>query len=556
MEIPGAQSNRSVGCDCFAAVDFFPTLANSPDSLSYFLGVGVEVIFLFLRESFTLSVVSGDSISRRTDGRSIGPPSPLMPVVLETQLVNRPNQVTLENLNDEHDLVLAPEVGETDVSSEETEPQTLLTTRLLWKQRVWLGKVALTGLVIATTIAILIPNSYDATVQLMPPDNASLSGGGSSVAMLGLLMGSGMGSGSGSSATGSIAGTVGELLGAQRPGALLMGILASRTLRDRIIDRFDLRKVYWRKTYAATRDKLADHIVAVEDRKSGLIRITINDHDRARCVAMTGAYVEELNHLLAQVNTSSAGREREFLEARLTSVHKELQDSAKQLSEFSSRNTTLDPQDQGKATLDAAAVLQGQVIAAQSELSGLEQIYTGDNVRVRSLKARVAALQGQLDSLGGKNYNGSKVLDSNSLYPSLRQLPILDVQYADLYRRVKIDETVFELLTEAYELAKVQEAKETPSVKVLDAPRWPEKKSGPYRAGITALGGFLGLILGCAWILGPEYWSKIDPKEPYKVFLSQEILPVLQGKTTRLANVVQRFAPPTHPPSNDNGRGI
>jgi capsule polysaccharide export protein KpsE/RkpR len=485
---------------------------------------------------------------------SIGP-SP-MTIISEKRLVNRLNQTTLESFTDEQDLVLAPEVGQGDGSLGEPEPEALLTARLLWKQRVWLGKAILIGAVIAAIIAFLIPSSYDATVQLMPPDNASLSGGGSSVAMLGLLMGSGMGSGSSSSATGSLAGTVGELLGAQRPGALLMGILASRTLRDRIIDRFDLRKVYWRKTYAATREKLADHIVAIEDRKSGLVRITLNDHDRARCVAMTVAYVEELNHLLAQVNTSSAGREREFLEGRLTAIHKELQESAKQLSEFSSRNTTLDPQDQGKATLDAAAVLQGQVIAAQSELSGLEQIYTGDNVRVRSLRARVAALQQQLDSLGGKNYTGSKVLDSNSLYPSLRQLPILDVQYADLYRRVKIDETVFALLTEAYELAKVQEAKETPSVKVLDAPRWPEKKSGPFRTGITILGGFLGLTLGCAWILGTEYWGKIDPKEPYKVFLCQEMLPVLRRKTARVSNVLQRFAPPIHPESTDDGRGI
>jgi uncharacterized protein involved in exopolysaccharide biosynthesis len=337
---------------------------------------------------------------------------------------------------------------------------------------------------------------------------------------------------------------------------LFMGIVGSRTLSDRIIDRFDLRKVYWRKTYTATREKLASHIVAVEDRKSGLIRITVNDHDRARSVAMAAAYVEELNHLLAQVNTSSAGREREFLEGRLTAVHKELQDSAKQLSEFSSRNTTLDPQDQGKAMLDAAAVLQGQVIAAQSELSGLEQIYTSDNVRVRSLKARVAELQQQLDNLGGKNYSGSKMLDSNALYPSLRQLPILDVQYADLYRRVKVDETVFELLTEAYELAKVQEAKETPSVKVLDLPRWPEKKSGPPRAVLMSLGGLMGLVFGFAWIIGTEHWLKLDRNDHYKAFLCQEVFPALQGKTGMLANAVRKIAPRTHPESDGNGRGI
>jgi uncharacterized protein involved in exopolysaccharide biosynthesis len=467
--------------------------------------------------------------------------------------VDRSNPIALEN---EQELLLSPAMEETLASRAHAEPQTLVALRLFWAHRVWLGKIVLSGALIAAIIALLIPPSYDATVQLMPPENAALSGTGGGLAMLGLLASqNSMSSGSGGSSTSSLAGTVGELLGAQRPGALLMGILGSRTLRDRLVDRFDLRKVYWRKTYAATREKLAEHTVAVEDRKSGLVRITVNDHNRARCVAIAQAYVEEVNRLLAQVNTSAAGREREFLGARLTTVHAELMESAKKLSEFASRNTTLDPQDQGKAMLDAAAILQGQVIAAQSELSALEQIYTDDNVRVRTLKARVAELQHQLDNMGGKGYSGSKILDPNALYPSLRQLPVLDLQYADLYRQVKIDETVFQLLTEAYELAQVQEAKETPVVKVLDTPRWPERRSGPPRTLLTSLGALIGLVIGCAWIIGDRYWNGLDPKEPYKAFFCQEVLPVLQLRSIKLTGLLRKFGPAHDSVSSNNGRG-
>src|SRR2546430_11457055 len=60
-------------------------------------------------------------------------------------------------------------------------------------------------------------------------------------------------------------------------------------------------------------------------------------------------------------------------------------------------------------------------------------------------------------------------------YPTIRSLPLLGAKYSDFYRRAKIQETVFELLTQQYELAKVQEAKETPSVKVLDPGTVPEK---------------------------------------------------------------------------------
>jgi capsule polysaccharide export protein KpsE/RkpR len=180
--------------------------------------------------------------------------------------------------------------------------------------------------------------------------------------------------------------------------------------------------------------------------------------------------------------------------------------------------------------LDSAAILEGQLIAAKSELSGLQEIYTGQNVRVRSLQAHISELQQQLNAFGGKNYAGSTTLDPNSLYPSVRQLPVLGREYAELYRRAKVDEAVFTLLTESYELAKVQEAKDTPSVKVLDAPRPPERPDWPPRALFALGGALLGFLFAASSILWTEYWSAVAPDEPYKAFLNHEILPAIRGK--------------------------
>jgi capsule polysaccharide export protein KpsE/RkpR len=431
--------------------------------------------------------------------------------------VDRSTQRTLES-PDERDLVLPREVQEIADPRASRESPMLVMVRLLWLERLTLAKATLVSLVIAAAVALLIPNSYEGTVQLMPPDNSSISGG---MAMLGALMGAGGLGSSGSAGAGSITSGLGELLGGQKPGALFVGILGCRTLADRIIDRFDLRKVYWRKTYISTRNELASRTSISEDRKTGLISITVRDHDRVRAAAIAQAYVEELNRLLAQINTSSASREAAFLEQRLDVVHKELEIVEKDLSQFSSKNTMLNPQDQGKAMVEAAAVLQGQMIAAQSELSGLEQIYTSENVRVRTLRAHIGELQNQLNKLGGKDYNGSTTLDPNALYPSLRQLPVLGVQYGELYRRAKIDETVFALLTEQHEMAKVQEAKETPSIKVLDAARPAEKKVWPPRILLTFFGGALGLFLASCWMIGAELWLEIDSDEPHKRFIQE-----------------------------------
>jgi uncharacterized protein involved in exopolysaccharide biosynthesis len=86
-------------------------------------------------------------------------------------------------------------------------------------------------------------------------------------------------------------------------------------------------------------------------------------------------------------------------------------------------------------------------------------------------------------------------------YPTIRSLPLLGAKYADYYRRAKIQETVFEMLTEQYELAKVEEAKETPSVKVLDPGKIPEKKSSPPRLLLMFLGTFLVFSGSVVWVL-------------------------------------------------------
>jgi hypothetical protein len=126
-------------------------------------------------------------------------------------------------------------------------------------------------------------------------------------------------------------------------------------------------------------------------------------------------------------------------------------------------------------------------------------------------------LQKKLTEIGSAGTVGGAKSD-DSLYPSIRRLPILGVTYADLYRRTKIEETVYELLTEQYEMAKVQEAKEIPSVKVLDAAIVPTKRSFPPRTVITVLGTLLGLALAMTWIAAKTQWEAVEASDPRKQF--------------------------------------
>jgi len=385
--------------------------------------------------------------------------------------------------------------------------------RLLWEERHFLLRWAVAGFLIGLLVAFAIPVRFTSTTQLMPPDTQP----GQGLAMLAAAAGK---------APSSLASMAGDLLGVKNTGDLFIGVLKSRTVQDALITKFDLRSVYWDSTWEQARVDLSRRTYLSVDRRSGIITIDVSDGRPERAASMALEYVAQLNRVLIESNTSAAHRERVFLEERLKAVKRDLEDAERDFSQFASKNTAIDIKEQGKAMVEAAATLQGHMIAAQSELEGLRQIYTDNNVRVKAVEARIAELKRQLEKLGGQDVSlvqGKQVADqkSDSLYPSIRKLPLLGVEYADLYRRAKVQEAVFEVLTQQYELARVQEAKETPSVKVLDPPNIPEKKSYPPRLLIMLFGTLLAFACGTTWILGAHSWEATDPADVRKAFVTE-----------------------------------
>lgn len=383
---------------------------------------------------------------------------------------------------------------------------------VLWEHRRLLARVAVIAFVVSALIAFLIPKRYQSTARLMPPDQPN-----SGVAVLAAIAGRSAGLG----------GLAGSLLGIRTSDPLFIDLLRSRTVSDHLIDRFDLQRIYDKRYRFDTVKYLAHHTTIVDDKKSGVITLTFTDTDPQRARAIAQAYLDELNSIVTHSNTSSARREREFIEKRLVSVQAELHDAEKALSSFSSTHTMLDVSEQTHAMVDAGAKLQAELIVGQSELDSLGQIYGPDNVRVRAAQARIASLHRELIKLGGS----SSVLPENSispsgqndgsLYPSLRQLPRLAASYADLYRRVRIQETVFELLSQQYEMARIQEAKDTPIVSVIDPPLVAEKKSFPPRILTTLLLTLFAAATTAAFILARYYWRQSSAMDPRKRLAQQ-----------------------------------
>jgi capsule polysaccharide export protein KpsE/RkpR len=386
--------------------------------------------------------------------------------------------------------------------------------RIVWDRRTILYRWTLIGLAAFTALAFLLPPRYTTTTRLMPPDQAG-QGLASMVAALGKS----------TTELGSL-GT--ELFGVKTSGDLFVGVLKSETVENALINKFDLRKVYGEKRYQDARRRLESRTDVTADRKSGIITVRVSDRSPERAAAMGREYIEQLNHVVINLDTSSAHRERVFLESRLKEVQQDLESAEKDFSQFASKNAALDVKEQGRAMIGAAGTLEGELIAAETELEGLRQIYTPNNVRVRSLQARIDEYKRQLQKMGGQTAGTDSAVSDNGgentdLYPSIRKLPILGVTWADLYRRTKVEEAIFETLTKQYEMARVEEAREVPTVKVLDVAAVPERKSYPPRLVLMILGTLLASAMGAGWIIGSARWEQIDSSDPRKA-LAKDVL--------------------------------
>jgi len=386
--------------------------------------------------------------------------------------------------------------------------------RLCWVKRKMFFVILATGTLLSLLYALSLPNIYTSTTTLMPPDSTS-----SNSNLMSLL----------SSASPAVA-TVGSSLLGKTPGAVFVGILGSRTVQESLVTRFDLVHYYKTRLVEDACNRLAVDSHIVEDPKNGIIRISVDAKNPVLASNMARAYVEELDRVVTHNGTSAARRERIFLEERLKEIKQDLDDSAEALSRFSTKSRTIDMPSQARAMVDTGLKLQDELATARSDLAGLRQSYSEDNVRVRTASARVDELQRQMDKITGLPQEvGSRVDTSESDYPSLGALPALGLTYADLDRKVLVEDALWEALTKQYEAAKVQEAKEIPTVRVLDEANVPHRKSSPVRSRIVIFGAFLSLVVAFVAVRVISVWKEMDAQDERKRLATEIIVAALNS---------------------------
>ncbi len=310
--------------------------------------------------------------------------------------------------------------------------------------------------IITYLLTLAIPVTYTAETKILPPQQQQ----SSAAAML-------------ASQLGALSGMAGSSLGLKNPNDLYVGMLKSRTVSDNLIRRFQLQKVYKEKTITETRKKLAKASSIVSG-KDGLIAINVDDHDPKRAAALANAYIAELQQLTKVLAVTEASQRRLFYEKQLYQARQQLGDAEIALKRTQETTGLIQLDVQAQALVQSVAALRSQIAMKEVQLNAMRTFATGGNPDYIKVRQEIAGLRAQLSKVETGSITTSKA-------------PEAGLDYIRKMRDLKYYETLYELLAKQFEMAKLDEAKESSLIQVLDKAIAPEKKSKPKRSLIAAL---------------------------------------------------------------------
>lgn len=342
----------------------------------------------------------------------------------------------------------------------------------LLRHKTLIGIMASCGAALSAIVAFLLPNMYTASALIMPPSRPQ-SMSTAVAGQIGALL-----AGSGSS---------GGIL--RDPNQMYIGILGSRAVADRIITRFGLTTLYKTKTMEDARKKLRGRSKFSLGRDS-LIRVDVEDRDAQRAASIANAYVEELQTVLNRLAVSDSSQRRLFFEKQLETERDALVRAEENLRRTQQGTGILEVNSQAQVVIETIAQLRAEITMREVELQRLRLGATEENPVVKRLEEELKALRSQLARLERER---SRV-DGDPLI-SISKIPEAGLAFLRALREVKYHEAMYEVLSKQFEAARLDEAKESPLIQVVDSAVPPDKKSGPHRTLITLLGTIAGAMV-------------------------------------------------------------
>ncbi len=369
---------------------------------------------------------------------------------------------------------------------------------ILAKRKKWFFILPVLFAFIGVVISFSMTSFYKANTKILPPQQSQ----SSAAAMLNQL--------------GGFSGMAGSALGVKNANDIYVGMLTSHAITDKLIQRFDLKKVYGAKYLSQVRDTLeANTTVTVGKKDGGMIFIEVIDTHPERAAQIANAYVEELAKLTSTLAVTDASRRRLFFEQQLESTKNKLVKAESMLKGALDTRGVISVDGQSRAMVGNVATLRAQISAKEIELGAMQAFVTANNQEHKRIQYELNSMRAELTKLENGSLIGGRRIESAGQV--LKQAGLGNIQFL---RDVKYYEMLYELLAKQYEVARLDESKDASIIQVLDKAIVPEDRFKPKRTMIVLTAGMIGLALAVLWAVIAEIMERAKKNPNHELQLT------------------------------------
>lgn len=349
----------------------------------------------------------------------------------------------------------------------------LFKTLVGWRKFILMWGLA--GALIMVVVSLMLPKWYTASTTIFPPEVSPAS------TMYAQVL---------QSVSAPLLGTLGS---GTAPETVYIDMLKSRAIREKVIKEFDLMDVYHASVIEQALDTFHNHC-GFTLLVNGLIVVTFEDRDPERAAAIANRMIDLLDEFSRSMKTTRAGRTREFIEGQLAQHEKELAAAETKLRDFQTANDALELDEQLQAVMDIISTLTARAISLETEMEIMSHYASSSSEEYKRKQREYDEVLAQLKKLKRSSSVSDKDL-VRSFLPTLGDVPELALEMIRLKRDVEIQSTVYSMLVKEYEKARIEEARDTPTVQILDRAEVPNLRSRPKRKILVIVGG----VVGAGW---------------------------------------------------------
>lgn len=351
------------------------------------------------------------------------------------------------------------------------------------KRKKLISIITLAAAIVSALISLSMPNLYKSNVKLLPPQQAQ-SGAAALLSQLG-----------------GVAGMAAGAAGLKNPNDLYVAMLKSRTIADQLIAQFDLKRVYDLEEQEKVRKKLENNTV-ITSGKDGLITIEVEDKNQLLVARLANAYVTELLRLTRVLAVTEASQRRMFFERQLELSKDKLAAAEVTLKGALDSHGVISVDSESRAIVETVARLRAQASAKEIELNSMRAFVTTNNPRFKLVEEELASLRLELSKLeNGRSDDANGPAKSGEKQNGFANIKLL--------RDLKYHQMLYELLAKQFEAARLDEAKDSSVIQVLDPAIDPEKKFKPLRALIVVISSVFAFLAAIVYVLIAEFRRRL-----------------------------------------------